>query len=175
MKHFFGLLSAFFLFISCQKKTDVPADSGSVNGGVVVSENGLYPFPCHTTTFVTNYPTLPGKVPPFRFTKTLYPSGRVKTINMLSRANPIHSAFKPQAWEVLGTFTYYSNKAVFKGTKQLWEYYKTSPGTAGKRSILKRNVSLTFQFITADEDEENMGYCWRVFNNLKNALALDVG
>jgi hypothetical protein len=97
---------------------------------------------------------------------------------MLSRANPIHSAFKPQAWEVIGTFTYnLVDQAYFKGTKQLWEYYKTSTGASARRSIVKKNVSLNFYFHPKDDDPESTGHYFqgdvkRVYNNIEKKDAL---
>lgn len=161
------------MFASCQKKIDVPADSGSINGDLVTSENALYPEPCHSLSFSTNYPIVAGKTPPFRFTKTQYASGRIKTINMLSRANPNHVAFKQQAWEVIGTFTYWSDKARLVGTKQLWEYYKTATGTAARRSIVKRNIDLTFAFGLGEPYDGTIeGEVKSVFNNVEGKQAL---
>lgn len=177
MKWLLLVLMATVMF-SCQKKIDALAAADSINGEVVESNNAVYPFPCHSISFSTNYPVQPGKVPPFRFLKTQYASGRIRTINMLSRANPNHSAFKPQAWEVIGTFTYWSNKAQFKGTKQLWEYYKTSTGSAAKKSIIKKNVDLTFQFWYDNPGYWGCcpnGYVSDVINNLERSTALTLG
>lgn len=150
---------------SCNKNIEKPQES--INGEAVESNNGIYAEPCHATAFTTNYATVPGKVPPFRFTKTQYPSGRIRTINMLSRANPIHSAFKPQAWEVIGTFTYnLKDEAYFVGTKQLWEYYKTTTGSAARKSIVKKNMNLRFRFNTEDDYASPVGSCVVVFNEL---------
>lgn len=164
------------LLFSCQRSLDTGKQS--INGKVVESNDGVYLFPCHSTSFTTNYTTQPGKFPPFRFTKTLYPSGRVKTINMLSRANPNHPAFKQQAWEVIGTFTYdLKNKAFFVGTKELWEYYVTPTGTAGKKSIIKKEMNLTFVFFsdsTGADYAQPIGYCKQVINNIKHATALSM-
>lgn len=160
------------LLASCQKSLSDKEESLSA----VVSSNALQPMPCHSTSFVTGYPVAAGKVPPFKFTKTLYSDTRVRTINMLSRANPIHPAFKPQAWELIGQFSYSKNAATFTGTKELWEYYKTSTGAPAKKSILKKNVQLRFSFYT-DQDpgsEEAMeaGTCYLVQNVLTNKMAL---
>lgn len=158
------------MLTSCQKTLEVPAKS--IAGEVVSNDNGVWVEPCHSTAFSTNYSTLPGKVPPFRFTKTHYTSGRVRTINMLSRANPNHSAFKQQAWEVIGTFTYNGvNEAYLVGTKQLWEYYKTSSGAAARKSIIKKNINLTFKFFydySGDDYAQAIGSCKQVLNKLEN-------
>ncbi len=174
MKYLIGLIFACLLFASCQKKIDIPADSGSINGDFVENNNGVFVEPCHSTSFVTNYPVQAGKVPPFRFTKTHYASGRVKTFNMLSRANPIHPSFKPQAWEVIGTFTYDGkNKAFLKGTKQLWEYYKNSAGAAARKSIMKKDINLTFTFGLGEPyDGTEIGEVTQVYNNIQRATAL---
>jgi hypothetical protein len=178
MKPYLKLLLALLLFGACQKKIDVPEDRQSINGDYIESNNGVFLLPCHSTTFTTSYPIQAGKVPPFRFNKTHYTSGRVKTINMLSRANPIHPAFKPQAWEVIGTFTYnLKGQAYFTGTKQLWEYYKTSTGAAARRSVVKKNVSLVFYFHTDDNPEHEgalyfRGYVQKVYNAIEKQDAL---
>lgn len=171
----FGVFLGIGLLVisSCTKEIEEPK---AINATPIQSENGVFVLPCHSTAFFTNYVIQAGKVPPFRFTKTQYPSGRIRTINMLSRANPIHSAFKPQAWEMIGTFTYnLKDQAYFTGTKQLWEYYKKPTGAAAKRSIIKKNVSLTFFFY--DDNPENEGYyfrgdVYRVYNNLEKQEAL---
>lgn len=140
---------------------------------MVTSENALYPEPCHSLSFSTNYPTAAGKTPPFRFTKTQYASGRIKTINMLSRANPNHPAYKQQAWEVIGTFTYWSDKARLVGTKQLWEYYKTATGIAARKSIVKKNINLTFAFGLGEPYDGTIeGKVKSVFNNVQGKQAL---
>jgi hypothetical protein len=144
MKKLLSLVIGVTILASCQKKMEEPADS--LQGDMVESENAVYPEACHSISFSTNYPSVAGKVPPFRFTKTQYASGRIRTINMLSRANPNHPAFKQQAWEVIGTFTYWEHYARLTGTKQLWEYYKTSTGAAARRSIVKKNINLLFTF-----------------------------
>jgi hypothetical protein len=63
---------------------------------------------------------------------------------MLARAVPVYATYKPQACEIIGTFTYATNTAFFKGTKEIWEYSKTSTGAATKRSVSKKNVSWKF-------------------------------
>lgn len=164
MKLLFAALFAIAVF-SCQKKIEAPGES--INGDVVESQNGVYLEPCHSTSFVTSYPVQAGKVPPFKFTKTHYPSGRVRTINMLTRAHPIHAAFKPQAWEVIGTFTYnLKDVAYFTGTKQLWEYYRTSTGASARRSIVKKNMKLTFYFFTEEHYAAPVGTVNLVSNEL---------
>lgn len=130
-------------FFACQKSFE-PSTPDSI--ALTVSDDALTPLPCHSTSFVTNHTIKPGEVPPFKFTKTLYPDTRVKTINMLSRVYPIHSAFKKHAYELIGTFTYSTNAAKFVGTRQTWEYYKTATGTAARRSILKRNINYAIHF-----------------------------
>lgn len=149
MKFFLPALAAIVLFVSCKK--DLSIDQNSINADPI-STDALTPLPCHSTNFVTNYPVKPGEVPPFRFTKTLYSDSRVKSINMLSRANPIHSAYKNQAYELIGTFSYSYRKATFVGTSQLWEYYKTSSGAAGRKSISKKKWEYQFEF-------NEHGYC----------------
>lgn len=157
-----------FVILSCQKKIDV--NSASINANVVENENGVYIESCHATSFITSYPTVAGKVPPFRFAKTHYSSGRVKTINMLSRANPNHSNFKQQAWEVIGAWTYnLKDEAYFVGTKQLWEYYKTSSGAAGKKAIgSKKNMKLIFRFYKDKSNAATFGAVNYVINELDN-------
>lgn len=97
---------------------------------------------------------------------------------MLSRANPNHAAFKQQAWEVIGTFTYWSNKARLVGTKQLWEYYKTSTGAAAKKSVIKKNIDLTFTFgVNGDAyavEGDAFNKVYEVRNNLEGRLALSM-
>src|SRR5689334_2782793 len=110
MKALSLLLSAITLFASCQKNLKTPE---SINGNTISTNGAIVVDTCHAITFNTDYPIVAGKTPPFRFTKTQYASGRIRTINMLSRANPNHPNFKEQAWEVIGTFTYWSNQARF--------------------------------------------------------------
>ncbi len=171
MKIALSAVSVLLLFAACQKDGSVKDELESFS----VSSDALLPKPCHSTEFVTGYPVRPGQVPPFRFSKTLWSDNRVKTINMLSRANPIHAGFKPQAWELTGRFTYSKNAATFTGTKELWEYYKTSTGAAGKKSVLKKDVSLSFSFYNAEQGTEEAmeaGTCYLVYNNLENEEAL---
>ncbi len=168
--------AALLLLSSCKKDIKAPE---SINAETISSEGAIVTDPCHATAFSTNYATVAGKFPPFKFTKTQYASGKIKTINMISRANPNHSAFKQQAWEVIGTFTYFSNKAQLKGTKQLWEYSKSSTGAAIKKSILKKNIDLTFSFGTQPYNDyggtmDGTAYnkVYEVRNNLEGKLAL---
>jgi hypothetical protein len=159
-----GLSSIAFvlLFASCQKDLSDKEESKSLS----VASDALLPLPCHSTSFVSDHPIEPGKQPPFKFTKTLYSDTRVKTINMLSRAVPNHPAYKKQMWETIGQFAYATNKATFTGTKQLWEYYKTSTGAGARKSISKKNISLTFHF-------NSNGYVFNVHNNYAQSLPSD--
>lgn len=171
MKVVLSIAALAIVFASCQKNLSEKESSLSAT----VSSDALQPLPCHSTSFVTEHAALPGKVPPFKYVKTLYSDTRIKTINMLSRANPIYSTFKPQAWELTGTFTYAKNTAYFNGTKQLWEYYKTPTGAAAKKSIVKKNVSLKFDFYNAEmgtEEAQEAGTCYAVTNLLENKNAL---
>lgn len=136
------------LFSACQKDFSSAGESTSL----AISSDALTPLPCHSISFKIDKPDVPGEVPTFRFTKTLYPDTRVKTINMLSRVNPIYPGYKKQAVELIGTFTYEPNTAYLKGTKQVWEYYKTASGVGARRSISKSDVNLRFYFTDA-------GYC----------------
>ena len=157
------LSSVAVLFTACQKDLSVKEDA--VNGETV-SNDALYPLPCHSTSFVTAYPIKPGEVPPFRFTKTLYADTRVKTINMLSRVNSKHWMLKQQAYELNGRFTYSINMAHFTGTRETWEYYTTPSGTAGQRSVGKIPVSYTFQF-------DSGGHCVWVKTNGETSLTIE--
>ncbi len=76
MKVAFYVGSLALLFASCQKDASVKDRALSST----VSADALLPMPCHSTSFVTDYPVEPGKVPPFTFTKTLYSDTRVKTM-----------------------------------------------------------------------------------------------
>lgn len=49
--------------------------------------------------------------------------------------------------------------AHFKGTSEVWEYYKTPSGTGQRRSVSKKNVSLTFNITTE-------GYCSGVYDEI---------
>jgi hypothetical protein len=154
MKQSLVLLTLTVLLFGCQKSVDIEGNSSTLSQ--TVESNALAPLPCHTTSFATNYSAAPGQVPPFRFTKTLYSDTRVKTINMLSRAFPNHSAYKKHAYELIGTFSYTTNRAKFTGTRETWEYFKTATGAAGKRSLGKTPVTYYFTF------NPNTGYCMRV-------------
>ena len=154
MKKLLSFCSATILFVACQKNIDT-TPATSINGESV-SSDALTPLPCHTTSFSTNYSTVAGQVPPFRFTKTLYPDTRVKSINLLSRAFPNHANYKKQAYELIGNFSYTTNRAKFVGTRETWEYYKTTTGGAGRRSLGKKPVTYYFNFDPAT------GFCLRV-------------
>jgi hypothetical protein len=158
------IICASFLFFSCQKKIDT---TGGELTSVTISSDAILPLACHSTNFVTEYPLVAGQMPPFRFTKTLYADTRVKTINMLSRAVPNYSSIPKQMYETIGTFTYGPKKATLAGTRQLWEYYRTTTGASARKSIWKKNISLTFKF-------NDNGYCYVVFNNLMTEYALDI-
>jgi hypothetical protein len=137
------------LVSGCQKNLSGTKDS--INGETL-SSDALTPLPCHSISFKIDKADVPGEVPTFRFTKTLYSDTRVKTINMLSRVNPIYPGYQKQAVELIGTFTYGPNEAYLKGTSQVWEYYKTSSGAAARKSISKKNIDWRFYFNT-------QGYC----------------
>lgn len=156
MKHaFLGLCIALSL-ISC-RKTITPEKSETA---AVVASDANSPLKSHSITFKSDYPVKPGEVPPFTFTKTQYPDSRIKTIYMLSRKNPIHPAFKKEAVELIGTFTYGSNPgnaeapniAYLKGTSEVFEYYKNPNGTGAKKSVSKKNVNYKINL-------SSEGYC----------------
>lgn len=151
------------IFSSCQK-----AYKDDSKNGETVSSNALAPLPCHSTSFITNYPTNAGAIPPFKFTKTLYVDTRVKTINMLARAVPVYAAYRPQACEIIGTFTYGTNTAYFKGTKEIWEYYKTSTGAGARKSVSKKNVYWRFSF------NPNTGFCEIVYDMLYGGVIVEL-
>jgi hypothetical protein len=142
------------VFASCQKDLSKKESLAAAT----VSSDVLLPLPCHSTSFVTDYPVKPGEQPPFSFTKTLYPDTRVNTLKMLSRAVPNYAGYKKLMWETNGKFNYATNMATFTGTKELWEYYKTPAGAAARRSVQKKNISLTFKF-------NEKGYVETVDNN----------
>ena len=144
-------IAATLLFTACQKDQSVVVGE---NRSQTVHSDVLLPLPCHSTSFVSDYPVVPGQVPPFRFTKGLYPDGRVKTMTMLSRVYPIHPVYKKQAVELMGTFTYATNTAFFKGTREVWEYYMADGGSA-RRSISKKDLSYQFDFTP-------QGYCRKI-------------
>ena len=149
-----SFLFAFFpalLFLSCQKKVTNPASEDQFNGATTAS-NVLLPLPCHSINFITDNPIKAGEVPPFRFTKTLWPDTRVKTINMLSRRFPIYPGYQKHAVELTGKFTYATNQATFKGNSVIWEYYRAANGSAGKRQLSNRPIHWFFAI-------NQYGYC----------------
>lgn len=151
MKLVFQTLCVALFLVSCQKT--ITTDNDVITA--VVASNDNSSLISHSLTFTSDYPVKPGEVPPFTFTKTLYPDHRVRTIRMLSRQNPIYPGFAKQAVELIGTFTYASNTsnepnpgnlpsphlAYLKGTSEVWEYYKTSTGAGARRSVSKRNIN----------------------------------
>jgi hypothetical protein len=156
MKHFLQMLCVALFFISCQKTLTTETDVTTAT----LASNANSPLKSHTLTFTSNYPVKAGEVPPFSFTKTVYPDHRVKTIRMLSRKNPIYPGFAKQALELIGTFTYAANPnspppddpaalphlAFLKGTMETWDYYKAANGSAAKRSLGKKVVNWKFYF-----------------------------
>ena len=158
MNHACSALAILVILSSCQKQF---TSKDEIKTAVVASEANS-PLKCHTLTFTSDYPAKPGEVPPFSFTKTQYLDARVKTIRMISRKNPIHPAFKKEAVELIGTFTYAANNtqnrpsaphlAFLKGTREVWEYYKTTTGAGARRSISKQNLNWKFYFSAR-------GYC----------------
>ncbi len=148
MKTALSLAMLVIVFASCQKDLS----KKETVAAATVASDVLYPLPYHSTSFKSDYPIVPGEVPPFQFTKTLYPDTRVKTINMLSRVDPIYPGYKKQAVELNGTFTYATNTAYLKGTSEVWEYYKTAAGAAARKSISKNVVNWRFYF-------NDQGYC----------------
>jgi hypothetical protein len=148
MKSTLGIIALFFLFLGCKKSVEPSLER---QPSLTVSSDALVPLPCHSTAFSTAYATSPGKVPPFYFTKTLYADTRVKTIQLFSRANPNfnHPMYGNWAYELKGSFSYSTNAAKFVGTKETWEYFKTSTGVAGKRSLGKLSVTYNFVFNAA--------------------------
>jgi hypothetical protein len=154
MKIALTAFTAIALFAGCQKNLSVKEDA--INGGLV-SSDALTPLPCHSISYRTDYPVVAGQQPPFEFTKTLYPDTRVKTLHMVSRAVPNHPYYTKQVWETNGTFSYSTNKANFTGTKELWEYYKTSTGAGARRSLKKLPVALQFHF-------NELGHAYLVWN-----------
>jgi len=163
-----------FLLMACQKEIAVK----DLTKNVTVSNEANSPLQSHSISFTSDYPVKPGEVPPFSFTKTLYPDARVRTIRMLSRKNPIHPAFRKEAVELIGTFTYsantgpdkayYPHLANLKGTSEVWEYYRTPSGQGARRSILKKPVDLYFQLTRA-------GYCGTIVDGNYPALILFIG
>lgn len=149
MKLAFAPLCVTLFLVSCQKKLTSELEATTT----VVASNANSPLKSHTLSLTTDYPVKPGEVPPFSFSKTLYPDHRVKTLRMLSRKYPIHPAYPKQAIELIGSFTYRANPnnpdpngpipnwAYLKGTSETWEYYKTSTGAAAKRSLGKKVIN----------------------------------
>lgn len=143
-----GCLALFFA--SCQKDLSVKEDSKSLS----VSSDALLPLPCHSTSFITDYPVVAGKVPPFKFIKTLYSDTRVKTIQMFSRMFPIWQTYLPYGIELNGQFSYGPNRAYLKGSRKVWVHYNFGNGEM-KRLMSTKNVNLKF-YLNAQ------GYCYRV-------------
>lgn len=105
------------LTISCRKNLNSDPDASITSS---ISSNALAPLKYHAISFTTGYPLLPGKVPPFTFTKTLYSDTRVKTLYMKSRfdANTASSTNQYYVWNY--TFTYGTSSAKAKGTRKLY-------------------------------------------------------
>lgn len=140
MKRIHWLLAAVLVMaISCRREN---YDASSIEA--TVSNASLLPLPCHSKTFLTEYPVKPGEVPPFRFTKILWPDTRVKSINMYSRVYPIYPGYQKQAVQLTGTFTYATNQAFLKGTAKTWEYFRNSSGAADKRLIATKDINWFF-------------------------------
>jgi hypothetical protein len=164
MKYIYSAIAIIFL-ASCQKDL-LPDETSSQS--LTVSSDAVAPLPCNTTAFSSNYAAVAGQVPPFKFSKTLYSSGRVKTINMLSRVFPIHTVYKKYAYELIGTFTYFTTNAVrFVGTRETWEYYKTSATTGSRQSLAKTPVKYLFKF-------NESGYCYSIINEASNKEVLNI-
>lgn len=142
------------LFASCQKDLSVKEKEASLSA--TVSSDALLPLPCHSTSFISDYPIVVGMVPPFTYTKTLYSDTRVKTINMVTRKNPIHQFFNRESFEWSGQFSYGPNKAYLKGTKKTWLYYNFGNGEM-KRLMSTQPVDLLFIF-------NAQGYCTNVID-----------
>jgi hypothetical protein len=138
------------LFASCQKNLSVKEDAKSLT----VSADALLPLPCHSTSFVSEYPIVVGMVPPFTFTKTLYSDTRVNSIKMHSRKNPIHQWFNRESLELSGQFSYGPNRAYLKGTTKTWLYYNFGNGVM-KKLMSTKPVDLLFLF-------NDQGYCTSV-------------
>jgi hypothetical protein len=137
----------------CQKNLS-KKESSLVSASATVSSDALLPLPCHSTSFISDYPVQEGSVPPFRFTKTLYPDTRVKEINMVTRKYPIYAAYLNHSIELNGTFSYSTERAYLKGTEKTWEHYFYGNGVT-KKLISTKNVNLKF-YITPQ------GYCTKV-------------
>lgn len=173
MKHHLTSLCIVLSLISCQKTITTESEVATAT----VSSDANSPLNCHSIAFASDYPVKPGEVPPFSFTKTLYPDARVKTIRMLSRRNPIHPAFKKEAIETIGNFTYgantggdkstYPGLAMLNGTREVFEYYKTPSGAGARRSVTKRNINLVFKL-------KSNGYVGEVFDYQLDQVILEV-
>jgi hypothetical protein len=157
------VLPGIALLVTACRKNNL-SENDAVTAKTVASD-ALLPMPCHSTSFVTDYPIKPGEVPPFRFTKTLYSDTRVKTINMLSRVNSKHWMLQQQAYELNGTFTYSINMAHFTGTRETWEYYQTESGAAGKKLVARIPISYSFRF-------DSGGHCVWVGTNGQTSLEI---
>jgi hypothetical protein len=146
------LLLTFFVtvLLGCEKYVDSGDDPGEIPTDTLTTRS------CDSIVFATDYPVQPGKVPPFSFTKTLYPDSTVKTIRMIARALPDYNhnmySYGLMAYETIGTFTYSPNAAKFTGTTEIWEYYTTSTGATGRKSYEKKNRDFDFSLNAS-------GYC----------------
>jgi len=139
------------LFTACKK--DISVQDDSINANAIASD-ALSPLSCHSTEFISDHPVVGGKVPPFKFTKTLYADTRVKTIDMTSRVFPIHQFYQSHSVQLKGQFTYGPNRAYLKGTSETFAHYKYPDGTV-KKSIAKKNINLKFYFTPE-------GYCRKI-------------
>lgn len=117
------LLLAFFVFFLSGCKKDI-ADLRSSIDSEVVSSDALLPLKYHAVSFVTNYPVVKGKVPPFTFIKTQYADRRIKTLYMVSRYDANISTSTNQYYVSNYTFTYSTNAARAKGTRKLYKATK---------------------------------------------------
>jgi hypothetical protein len=153
MKYLVLLALAIMGVLGCEKHETL--DSGNDDGEEIPTDT-LSPRSCDSITFTTDYEVQPGKIPPFSYTKTLYPDSTVKTIRIMSRAIPDynHSMYEYGllAYETIGTFTYSQNAAIFTGTTELWKYYTDSTGATGRNSVYKWNNVYNFSF-------NSSGYC----------------
>jgi len=107
------------LLISCKKSAVEETQLNESNGATI---SNLAPLKYHAVSFTTNYKTLPGMVPPFSFTKTLYPDSRVATLKMLSRSIPNHPSNKQRAYDWNVNFTYSTKASKMTGIRKLLEY-----------------------------------------------------
>lgn len=134
-------LAAILLFAAC-RKDESATQAVTVNS---VNSDVLLPLPCHAVAFASDYPVVPGEVPPFRFSKTQYADGRIRSISMSSRRFPNYPTFPKQAVELSGNLSYATNTGFFKGTREVWEYYLAN-GVGARRLISKRDLSYRFDF-----------------------------